>query len=353
MMTASTTSRALVTTAHGGPEVVQLQQRAVPVPGPGQVRVRIHNAAFNHLDLWVRNGIPAGHWPVPIVPCADGAGVIDALGPGLHDTTAKHLQLGAPVVLYPVATDSLDIASLRGTPEIGRSFGLLGENMDGCARDHLLIDAHNVVPKPAALSFAEAAAMPTTFITAWHMLKARAQLQAGETVVVHGARSGMGSAGVQVARVLGARVIATVRRPEDVAPALALGADQVVRTDDPGWSRAIKKATGGVEVVFEHVGGAIFSDSIGCLRRGGRLVTCGATAGHEVQINLRKLFFHSISLLGSTMGSRADLLDVLRLAEQNKLKATIGARRPLAEGAAAMDLLQARSVFGKVVLDVA
>ncbi len=230
---------------------------------------------------------------------------------------------------------------------------MLGENVDRCARQHLIIDAFNLLPKPAALDFAGAAALPTTFITAWHMLKARAAVQPGETVLVHGARSGVGSAGVQLAKVLGAYVIATVRRAEDEQKAREIGADEVVRSDDPGWARNVTKRNGGkVEVVYEHIGAATWDGSIRCLQRGGRLVTCGATAGHEVKLNLRKLFFHGLSLLGSTMGSRADLMDVLRLAGQGRVKPQVGALRPLTEGAAAMALLEERAVFGKVVLDL-
>ena len=347
----SLTSRALVTTAHGGPDVMQLVRRAVPEPGPGQVRVRMRAAAFNHLDLWVRRGVPAGHWPVPLVPCADGAGVIDKLGPGVREGGA--LSLGAEVVLYPVTTDPAEAASVRGNPQIGRTFGLLGENTDGCARDHLVIDAASAFPKPANLSWHQAAALPTTFITAWHMLSQRAALRPGETVLVHGGRSGVGSAAIQLAKVLGARVIATVRRDEDEKIARKIGADEVVRSDSADWVKTVKRMTaGGVHVVFEHIGAATWDGSIRVLRRGGRLVTCGATAGHEVQINLRKLFFHNLSLLGSTMGTKADLLDVLVLAEQGKIAPHIGHIAALEEGASALELLEQRSVFGKVVLDL-
>lgn len=346
-------STALVTTAHGGGEVMQLQARALPVPGPGQVRVRMVAAAFNHLDLWVRKGVPAGHWPVPIVPCADGAGVIDAHGPGVDDTSASHLALGAEVVLYPVMTNPLELASLRGAPQIGRSFGLLGENVDGCARQHVVIDAGSVMPRPAALTWEQSAALPTTFITAWHMLTGRGQLRPGEHVLVHGARSGVGSAGIQLARVLGARVACTVRRDEDEEVARQLGADLVARSDDPNWTRAVKAwSGGGVQLVYEHVGAATWDGSIRALDRGGRLVTCGATAGHEVTLNLRKVFFHGLSILGSTMGSKADFLDVLRLAAQGRIAPHVGHVAPLSAGAEALSLLEDRAVFGKVVLRI-
>ena len=349
------TSRALVTEAHGGPEVVALRDRPLAEPGPGQVRVRIAAASFNHLDLWVRRGIPAGHWPVPLVPCADGAGTIDAVGPGVpHGRGAEHLQLGAKVVLYPVTGCGVCPSCVADDAPLCPNFGMLGESTDGCARDHMLVNAADAMPMPANLEFSEAAALPTTFLTAWRMLRRRATLQPGETVLVHGGRSGVGSAGIQVGRLLGARVIATVRREEDVPRATALGAWRVLRSDDESWSKQARKlCPGGVHVVFEHIGGATWAGSMRALSRGGRLVICGATAGHEVPLNLRKVFFHSISIMGSTMGSRHELRELLELAAQGRIKPAIGAVRPLAEGAAAMELLASRSVFGKVVLDLA
>ena len=332
---------------------MRLQQRPIPQPGPGQVRVRIRAAAFNHLDLWVRRGIPAGHWPVPLVPCADGAGVVDAVGPAVDTSAAPHLEIGSEVVLYPVVTNPMEVASLRGKPELGRSFGLLGETVDGCARDHIVIHASNVFAKPTTLPWPQAAALPTTFITAWHMLTARAQLQAGERVLVHGGRSGVGSAATQLARTLGAHVIATVRRDRDEQLARQIGAHEVVRNDDSNWPKKVRAlARGGVEVVFEHVGAATWDGSVRSMARGGRLVTCGATAGHEVTLNLRKLFFHGLSLLGSTMGSRADFLDVLRLAEQGRICPHVGHIAALTKGAEALSLLEDRTNFGKVVLDL-
>ncbi len=332
---------------------MRVLERPIAEPGPGQVRVKMRAAAFNHLDLWVRRGIPAGHWPVPLVPCADGAGTIDAHGPGIDCGAAPHLAIGSEVVLYPVVTAPLELASLRGQPEVGRTFGMLGETIDGCAREHVVIDAFNVFAKPAAINWYQAAALPTTFITAWHMLGARANLQPGETVLVHGGRSGVGSAGIQLAKTRGAHVIATVRRDDDEKIARDLGADEVVRSDNPDWPKRVKTlAGGGVEVVFEHIGAATWDGSIRTLLRGGRLVTCGATTGHEVKVNLRKIFFHGLSLLGSTMGSRADFLDVLRLAGQGKICPHVGKVASLDDGAAALSLIEKRSVFGKIVLDL-
>ena len=348
------TSRALVTTAHGGLEVVQVHDRPIEAPGPGQARVAIRAAAFNHLDLWVRRGIPAGHWPVPIVPCADGAGVIEALGPGVRDDRDRGgLGVGSEVVLYPVRGCGSCRACRRGEPMLCRAFGMLGENEDGCAREHMNVPISTLLPKPTRLSWVQAAALPTTMLTAWHMLATVAKVQPGETVVVLGARSGVGSAGVQIARLLGAQVAAVVRRDEDVEAAIALGAHHVLRSDDPGWSRQARAlADGGVDVVFEHVGGAVFSDALRTLRRGGRLVTCGATAGHEIALDLRKVFFHSIAVLGSTMGTIAELEVVLTLAGHGQLQPVVGAVFPLEQGRDAMAALEGRDVFGKVVLSM-
>lgn len=356
MPTPSTaTSRALVTTAHGGLEVVQLQHRPVDEPGPGEVRVSMRAAAFNHLDLWVRRGIPAGHWPVPIVPCADGAGVIEALGPGVADERARGgFGVGSEVVLYPVRGCGSCAACRRGEQMLCRAFGMLGENQDGCARDHAIVPIGTLLPKPSGLGWEQAAALPTTMLTAWHMLATVAKVQPGETVVVLGARSGVGSAGVQIARLLGAQVAAVVRRDADVEAAIALGAHHVLRSDDPAWSRKARAlADGGVDVVFEHVGGAVFQEALRTLRRGGRVVTCGATAGHEVPLDLRKIFFHSIAVLGSTMGTLAELETILSLAGRRQLQPVVGAVFPLEAGREAMAALEGRDVFGKVVLTMA
>ena len=342
---ATATHNALVTTANGGLEVMELQRRPTLAPGPGQVQVRLRAAAFNHLDLWVRRGEPAGHWPTPIIPCADGAGVIAAVGEGVS------LEVGTPVAIYPVISCGHCDRCRAGDPQLCRKFGLLGENVDGCAQEVINVGAADVAPLPEGLTTSVAAAMPTTFITAWHMLQSRARLQPGERVVVHAPASGVGSAAIQLARVLGAEVVATVRREADEALALSLGATVVLRNDDPQWSRAVRKM-GGADVVFEHVGAATWGGSVKSLRRGGRLVTCGATAGHEVSLNLRKLFFHSISLLGSTMGTRDDLQTVLTLAARGLCAPHVGVRMPLAEGREAMAALERREVQGKVVLEL-
>ncbi len=344
-------SRALVTTTHGGPEVMALQTRPIPQPGPQQVRVRVHAAAFNHLDLWVRRGVPAGHWPVPIVPCADGAGVVDAIGEGV--APVGPCAPGAAVVLYPVRGCMACSACRRGALALCRHFGMLGESEDGCARDHVIVPAWSVLPLPTGLTFIEAAALPTTMLTAWHMLATVAAVQPGEVVLVHGGRSGVGSAGIQIAKLLGASVVASVRSADDAPAALSLGADDVVHTDEPSWPKAVRaRWPDGVHVVFEHLGGAILEASLRAVRKGGRIVTCGATTGHTVSIDLRKVFFHSVQILGSTMGTLAELETILTLAGRGQLRAVVGAVRPLAAGAEAMALLEGRSVAGKVVLSL-
>ena len=288
------------------------------------------------------------------MPCADGAGVIEAIGPRDEDDGPSHgHKVGDRVVIYPCISCRDCPACARGDSQLCRRFGLRGEAFDGCARDHIVVDGFDALAQPEKLSDIEAAAMPTTFITAWHMLRARAQLQPGEAVLVHGGRSGVGSAAIQIARVLGARVMATVRRQEDEVLAREIGADEVIFSTDPDWPKRVRAWNpGGVDVVFEHIGAATWDGSIRTLQRGGRLVTCGATTGHEVTVNLRKLFFHGLSLLGSTMGTRAELAEVLELAGQGRIRPIIGAVRPLADGAAALELLAERGVFGKVVLNL-
>ena len=339
------THLALVTTRHGGLEVMQVQQRPTVPPGAGEVQVRIRAAAFNHLDLWVRRGEPAGHWPTPIVPCADGAGHVVAVGQGVE------LPIGTEVAIYPVISCHVCERCLAEQPQLCDRFGLLGEHVDGCAQEVVNVSVRDVVELPSGLDLVVAAAMPTTFITAWQMLHSRAQVQAGQRVVVHGPGSGVGSAAIQLARVLGAEVIATIRKDADEALARDLGASEVFRNDDPQWPRLVRKM-GGADLVFDHVGAATWQASIKALKRGGKIVTCGATTGFEVSLNLRKLFFHSISLLGSTMGTRSDLKTVIEYAARGLCKPHIGARFPLTKGAQAMGVLERREVQGKVLIEM-
>lgn len=339
--------RAVVVAAHGGLEQLRVQDRPLPVPAAGEVRVAIRAAGLNHLDVWVRRGVPGHAFPLPLIPGSDGAGVIDAIGAGVDS-----VAVGDAVMVLPgVSCGSCPMCS-AGRDQLCAQYGILGETRDGCCAEAVVVPAVNVVAKPANLTFPEAAAFTLSFLTAWSML-AKAQLVAGETILIHGGASGVGSAAIQIARLRGAQVLTTAGTAEKLAAALRLGADHGIDYRAEDFVAAVRRIRGraGVDVVFEHVGGSTFDGSVRCLARGGRLVTCGATDGNaDVTINLRRLFFKNLALIGSTMGSRAEALQVIELAAAGKLRPLLDGVLPLAEIGKAHEKLESRTAIGKVVV---
>jgi NADPH:quinone reductase-like Zn-dependent oxidoreductase len=231
---------------------------------------------------------------------------------------------------------------------------LLGYKRDGGYAEYVVVPEVNALPMPEGLSFEEAASVPLVFLTAWHMLVTRAQLKPGENVLVLGAGSGVGSAAIQIAKLMGARVIATAGAESKLEKARALGADDVIHHGEQSIADEARRLTGrrGVDVVFEHVGQATWEQSIKSLATAGRLVTCGATTGFAAQLDLRLLFARQLSLLGSYMGSRGELFHVLKLFSEKKLHPVVHRVLPLSEARAAHELLEKREHFGKVVLTV-
>lgn len=342
-----TTMRCVVVREHGGIDKLRLEERPVPTPLPGQVRVRMQAVGLNHLDTWVRRGVPGHTFPLPLVTSSDGCGVVDALGAGVNGLAA-----GDPVVVLPGVSCGACEACQQGQDNLCRNFHILGESCDGTAAEFVCVPAANVAPKPRALSAHEAASICLVFQTAWHMLVRRAELRAGETVLVHAGLSGVGSAAVQIANVLGAQVIATAGGAEKCAKVKALGAHHVIdhRTQDVAATVRALTGKAGVQVVFEHVGAQTFDTSLKVLQRGGRLVTCGATTGGNVSLSLHAVFFKSLSILGSTMGQKGDLRQILRLFDQGRFRPVLDRALPLAQVGDAHRLLEERQALGKLVL---
>jgi len=332
---------------HGGYDKLLVEQEPVPDPGPHQVRVAMRAVGLNHLDTWVRRGGPGHTFPLPLIGGSDGAGVVDAVGDGVQGWA-----VGDEVVLLPGTSCGACAACQSGLDQMCRHYGILGESEDGTAAEYVVVGPQNLAPKPARLSFEEAGCVALVFQTAWNMLVARAQLRAGETVLVHAGTSGVGSAAIQIARLFGARVIATGGTPAKCQKALDLGADHAIDYKTQDFAREVRTLTGkaGVDVVFEHVGAATFDGSMKCLARGGRLVTCGATTGGDVKLSLHAVFFKSLSILGSTMGSRGDLRRILELFAADKLHPVLDRVLPFEQAAEAHRLLEAREALGKVVL---
>ena len=341
--------RCVVVREHGGFDRLLLEERSVPEPGPGQVRVQVRAIGLNHLDTWVRRGVPGHKFPLPLIPSSDASGVVDAIGAGVTG-----LREGDEVVVLPGVSCGACEACHSGVDQLCSDFDILGESCDGTSAEYVCLPVANVAPKPASLSFEQAASVSLVFQTAWNMLVRRAELRAGETVLVHAGLSGVGSAAVQIARALGAQVIATAGSAEKCKKVQALGAHHVIDYKAKDFVGEVRKLTGkaGVQIVFEHVGEETFAGSLKCLSRGGRVVTCGATTGGNVQLSLHAVFFKSLSILGSTMGSKGDLRRILRMFEQGQFQAVLDRALPMAEVAEAHRLLEAREAMGKIVLTV-
>jgi NADPH:quinone reductase-like Zn-dependent oxidoreductase len=339
--------KAIALRAHGGPEVVKLEELPEPVAGPGEVVVAVKAAALNHLDIWVRTGWPGLKLAWPHVLGSDVAGVVESVGPGVTDP-----KPGDEVVVNPSLGCGRCERCLAGEENLCRRFSILGEHQSGGQAERLAVPARNVLPKPQNLSFEEAAAVPLTFMTAWHALLARARLRLGETVLVHAAGSGVGVAAVQIAKLVGARVIATAGSDAKLEKARALGADEVVNYETQDFVQEVKRLTGkkGVEVVFEHVGKKTWEKSILAAGVGGRIVTVGATTGYDPPTDLRHVFFRQLSILGSTMGTAAELVEVLRFMGEGKLRPVVDRVMPLADAVKGQALLADRAQFGKIVL---
>ncbi|MDP1918747.1 MAG: zinc-binding dehydrogenase [Myxococcales bacterium] len=339
--------RAVGFTRHGGPEVLEVIELPTPEPKAREVRVRVKAVALNHLDVWVRKGWQGLKLQLPHVLGSDIAGVVDAVGAEVAD-----LEPGTEVCVNPGLSCGVCEKCLKGDDNLCRQYSILGEHVRGGNAEFVCVPRQNILPKPKRLSFEEAACLPLTFLTSWTMLVRRAQLQPGETVLIHAAGSGVGSAGIQIAKLMGAKVIATASTAEKLEKATQLGADHVINYTTHDFVDEVKKLTNKklVDVVFEHTGASTWDKSIACLPYGGRLVTCGATAGGDVKLDLRVLFYKRISLLGTTMGSKGDLFRVMQLVDEGKLQPVLDRVLPLEKAAEAHGLLADRKSFGNVVL---
>lgn len=339
----------MVLERHGGPEVLERRTLEIADPGPRCVRVRVLAVALNHLDLWVRRGGPAFKLTYPHRLGSDVVGEIDALGDGVSG-----IAIGDRVMVQPGISCGRCVACLSGSDNLCRSYKILGENTQGGYGQHLNVPDVNVLPLDRGIDIATAAAFPLTTLTAWQMVHRKAQVRPGQNVVVNAAGSGVSTMIIQMCKQVGARVIATTSSPHKVERARRVGADEVVLTCEADLSKAVKQLTDrvGADVVFDHVGGELFEKSLAAVRWGGRVVLCGATAGFEPKMDLRTIFFKQIEILGSTMGSKADLAAALPMLVDGRLAPIIDRVLPLWSAPEAHQALESRAVFGKVVLTV-
>lgn len=337
---------------HGGPELLTYEDARDPEPRAGHTIVRVRACALNHLDIWQRRGIDRVRIPMPHISGADVAGeVVESVS---GKSMEQPLSPGLRVMLQPGLSCGRCAQCLAGRDNRCASYDVLGYQSDGGYAEFVRVPDANVIPIPPHIAFVDAAAFPLTFLTAWHMLFNRARLEEGEAVLVLAAGSGVGQAAIQLARHAGAFVIATAGSPEKVALAEKLGADAVINHASDDVAAAVKKVTHGrgVDVVVEHVGTATWDASVRSLSRGGRLVTCGATTGYDAGVDLRHLFGRQLSLVGSYMGEKAELLKAARLFFGGLVRPAVDRVFPLAEAAEAHRYLESRQSFGKVVLEV-
>lgn len=337
--------KAVIFHQFGGLEVLRYEEAPKPKIGPQEVLVRVKACALNHLDIWVRQGRPGVL--LPHIAGSDVAGEVAEVG-----SAVEGVALGQRVLVNPALSCGRCEFCLAGEDSICLRFNILGWQQDGGYAEYVRVPALNVVPTPEGLSDEEAAAFPLTFLTSWHMLITRARLKVGETVLVHAAGSGIGSAAVQIARLTGARVIATAGSQEKLRKAKELGADEVINYNETDFSQEVLKLTRkrGVDVVFEHVGPATFEGSLKSLARGGRLVTCGATTGPIASFSISDLYLRQHSIIGSVMGTRREFQEVVRLVGERKLRPVIDSVFPLADAAEAQRRMLERNHFGKLIL---
>lgn len=332
---------------HGGPEVLRLEDAPAPVPAAGSVVVRVRACALNHLDLWQRRGLDRVTIPFPHISGADVSGEV-AEAPG------GEFAPGTRVLLQPGLSCGRCAACLGGRDNMCARYDVLGYQSDGGYAELVRVPTANVVPIPDHVPFEAAAAFPLSFLTAWHMLVARAALTAGETVLVLAGTSGVGQAAIQVARLFGAHVIATAGTEAKLQRARELGAHEVINHYTSDIAADVRRLTAkrGVDVVVEHVGQATWGPSLRALARGGRLVTCGNTTGWDAAIDLRFLFSRQLSLLGSYMGTKAELLAAAAFFFDGRLQPLVDSVLPLAAAADAHRRLEAGEASGKLVLTI-
>jgi NADPH:quinone reductase-like Zn-dependent oxidoreductase len=342
-------TEAMVLRAHGGPEVLVRETIDLPEPGPREVRVRVRAVALNHLDLWVRRGMPHLKLVYPHRLGADVVGQVDALGPG-----ARGVEVGQSVVVSPGTACGVCDKCLSGRDNLCRRYGIRGEHVNGGYARHLVVPDAELLPYPDGLPFTQAAAVPLVFLTAWQMLVDKARVQPQETVLVHAAGSGVSTAAIQIAKLFGARVIASAGGDAKTERARSLGADHVIDSSTQDFVAEVKRITAkrGADVIVEHVGGDVLAKSVLAAATGGRIVTCGATAGFQPAIDLRHIFARQIAILGSTMGSRGSLFAILDHVSAERLRPVVDRVLPLWEAPEAHRVLEAREAVGKVVLEV-
>ena len=330
---------------HGGVDALKWDDIPKPELSVNQVLIDVKATSLNHLDIWVRKGIPGV--PLPLITGSDAAGIISRVGDGVKKT-----RIGEKVMIQPLKFCGECASCKKGKENLCKSMGIMGENCQGVNAERINVNESQAIPFPDQLSFEAAASFTLVAQTSFHMLVSRANLQAGEFVLIWGASSGVGSMGIQIAKALGATVIAISGTNEKCEKAGLMGADHILNYITDDILGEVKSLTNGkgIDIVFEHVGQETWDISMKSLARGGRVVTCGATTGFKANLNLTHLFFKQQSILGSTMGSKSSFEGALKLLNEGKIKPVIDRIFPISEIQTAHDYLESSMQFGKVVL---
>jgi NADPH:quinone reductase-like Zn-dependent oxidoreductase len=339
--------KAVVFHQHGGPEVFQYTDVEKPSPGPSDVLIEVEATSINHIDIFLRRGMPGVKVPMPKIVGSDAAGIIREVG---RDVAG--LQPGQRVTINPGISCGRCEACAAGFGSQCISYSMVGESRDGAYAQFIAVPAHIVLPIPDSISFEEAAGAPLVFLTAWSMMVGKGNIRPGEDVLILGAGAGVGTAAIQIAKMVGCRVFVTASTDEKLHRAKELGADVLINYARDEFDKRIRDLTNkrGVDVVVDYVGADTWVRSLRSARRGGRVLTCGATTGFAPQTDLRQIFFRQVQVLGSTMGSHREFLDVMKCIFRGQLKPVIDKVLPLSEAQLGHELIEQRAVFGKIVL---
>lgn len=343
--------KALILTGTGGLDHLRVADISPPPPpGPGEAKVRMHSVALNRIDLFVAHGLPRSNLVFPHVVGADGAGVVESIGAGVTRVTP-----GDRVMINPGVSCGRCAACTEGEESLCSTFRIMGEHRGGTAAEYVVLPAENLAPVPVKMPWAQAAAFSLATLTAWRMLTTRARIAAGETVLIWGIGGGVAMAALQIAVFLGATAIVTSGSDAKLAVARREGAAETINHASADVPAEVRRLTGGAgaHVVVDSVGEQTWQQSQRALRRGGRFVICGATTGPMVSLDLRRLFWHQWSVLGSTLGNRREYADIVRLAHQGRLWPVVDSAVPLAESRAAVERLHRGEQTGKLVIEVA
>lgn len=332
---------------HGDRDVIEYGEFPDPEPGRGEVVVDVKAAALNHLDVWTRRGLPGLDLEMPHVPGSDMAGVVSELGEGV-----TRFEEGDRVALIAGVAGGGDEFSRHGDPTLAPDFHIIGEHVRGVHSEYAAVPAENLVPVPDGVRWETAGSASLVFQTAWRMLVDRADVEPGEKVLVHGASGGVGHAAVQIADYAGAEVFATASTDEKLEYAADCGADHLINYEEEEFSSRVYELTGkrGVDVVVDHIGEATYEDSLKSLRKGGRLVTCGATTGGNPGAGLNRIFWNQLQIIGSTMATPGQADDALELVWDGTFEPRVREVLPMSETARAHEMIENREGFGKVVV---